>query len=208
MLFSDSKILKHSLANPITNILSFLESYSNKSNQDLNAALYNARYVQSILKTINPHQKNQKKFNLKQSINQILYLIKKPDSLSKIYLHFNCDPLLELKGNPIYLQESIICLINNAFESYDIYQLNKIVKINITSNNQFLYIKIKDYGKGMNFFEQKVCFFKGKSSKSSHLGIGLYMTKKIIKTKFNGNISIQSKKNFGTIITLKIPLTT
>ena len=98
--------------------------------------------------------------------------------------------------------EAITNILKNAVEYSN---HGDRVLIDCEDNNIYTQIKIIDYGKGMdkediqNIFKR---FYKGKNSGKDSIGIGLSLSKAIIEED-NGRVSVDSKKNKGTIFTIK-----
>lgn len=98
--------------------------------------------------------------------------------------------------------EAITNILKNALEYSS---EGGVVLIECEDNNLYSQIKIIDYGKGMdeddveNIFKR---FYKGKEASVDSIGIGLSLAKVIIE-KDNGRIIVESKKDEGTIFTIK-----
>jgi two-component system, sporulation sensor kinase D len=79
------------------------------------------------------------------------------------------------------------------------------LKIEISSNNKFVYIKISDTGKGIPKHLYKKIFDPGFTSKKRGWGLGLSLSKRIIEDYHNGKIKVLSSEiDKGT--TLQISL--
>ena len=98
--------------------------------------------------------------------------------------------------------EAITNILKNGIEHSN---ENSQIDINVEENKIYSKIEIKDYGVGIakedlpHIFER---FYKGKNSSSDSVGIGLALAKSIIE-KNNGDISVSSKENEGTVFTIK-----
>lgn len=98
--------------------------------------------------------------------------------------------------------EAITNILKNGIEHS---KENSQIDINVEENKLYSKIEIKDYGVGIakedlpHIFER---FYKGKNSSSDSIGIGLALAKSIIE-KNNGDISVSSKENEGTLFTIK-----
>jgi signal transduction histidine kinase len=93
-------------------------------------------------------------------------------------------------------------LINNSYESYA-GEDKKLVNIEVGISSDYVQIRLKDFGCGMNQIEVERAL-KGQSRKSNGSGIGLSSTIESIK-KIGGRIELQSSVYKGTtvIITLQ-----
>lgn len=112
-----------------------------------------------------------------------------------------------INGDKSHLTSVIVNLLDNAVKYCD-----KLPKVEIETYNEDVdfVIKIKDNGIGMTPIEQKKIFDKFFRASSGDIhnvkghGLGLAYVKKIIDLH-KGEIKLESKKNFGTIFTIKIP---
>lgn len=101
----------------------------------------------------------------------------------------------------------LINLINNAIKYSD----KGTIKIRLQKDLNFGICEIKDEGIGMSEEFQRKLFtsFETETSDSKKrkegTGLGLALTKKYVELN-KGEISVKSKKGFGTTVTFKIPL--
>jgi len=96
-------------------------------------------------------------------------------------------------------------LIRNALDAMD--KEGKISAI-VYSENNYVCIDLNDTGKGMQANLKKKVFEPGFSTKQRGWGLGLSLSKRIIKDYHKGKIFVKSSKlNEGTIFTIKLPQT-
>ena len=98
----------------------------------------------------------------------------------------------------------IINILNNAakFSSK-----NSTIKISSQIVKRYIEVTVEDSGKGISESDTHKIFdrfYRGSGSHNEGMGLGLYLTKKIID-EHKGNIKIDSKLNQGTKVTLQIP---
>ncbi|MEM4259811.1 MAG: sensor histidine kinase [Candidatus Woesearchaeota archaeon] len=101
-------------------------------------------------------------------------------------------------------------LLKNAYEALQSKE-KKIIDIVAKSTNGNIYLRIKDYGIGMDEKTKKDAFIPGKSTKgvstdSKHRGYGLYAVLKAIIAA-NGDITLDSKQGEYTEIKITLPKT-
>ncbi len=102
------------------------------------------------------------------------------------------------------IAESIINLIDNAMK-YS--RENKLIEIQTGMNENFVFVKIKDYGIGISIKNQKKIFDKffriqhGMVHNTKGAGLGLTIVKDIMD-EHNGTITIDSKEGTGSTFTL------
>ena len=110
---------------------------------------------------------------------------------------------LDFYGDDLKLRQAVINLLKNAAESS---QAGSPIELKITNDEQFLYLKIKDYGCGMDSEQISHIFEPFHTTKSYGTGLGLPIVKKIIESH-NGVISINSEKGTGTTFQIRLSLT-
>jgi PAS domain S-box-containing protein len=105
------------------------------------------------------------------------------------------------------LWESINNLINNAIK----YTKTGEVKIDVNSNNNKAFIKVKDTGIGIpknsldTIFEEFRQVSEGYSRGFEGTGLGLTITKNFI-VKNGGKISVESEIGIGSVFTIELPI--
>jgi K+-sensing histidine kinase KdpD len=210
-LFSTSPILKHSLATPLTNILFNSElaieninrqtTYCAKS--ELNRVMLNAKYMKSLL--LIQEERNNYIFSPQKAVLELIKLNDGAKIKTGLVSRIALPVKKYLQGNKLLFQEILVCLINNAYESYNQKIKHKMVFLSVLEKRNNCLISIVDAGKGMNWWEKNLASMPFHSQKNKHSGLGLYFAKYTIEKNFNGKISIKSRKNKGTTISLSIP---
>ena len=79
-----------------------------------------------------------------------------------------------------------------------------MIKVVVSSENEMIKIAVIDNGKGIEEDLKDLIFEPKFTTKSSGMGLGLPMIKKIIET-YNGSIHFTSNKKEGTIFTVTLP---
>jgi len=133
-----------------------------------NIQTFNALPV--INRAIKDMQTKFQRYNLK--------LIKRgPKHLTSFYVH----------GDPLSLIQCISILLTNAFDACKEIPGAKITTA-IISQKGTLIITVTDTGPGISKTSQKSLFQPRESTKSSGLGVGLYIAKHIIESQYNGTL--------------------
>ena len=120
---------------------------------------------------------------------------------------YESDTILWCK--PTQISQVLINLVNNSFDSLMAsHQKDKHITISSYIHNKNIVFKVKDNGPGLNDDIKKdllKSFYTSKhSTKSSGLGIGLTIVKRIID-QHNGEIFIEKEENM-TVFRVEIPL--
>jgi signal transduction histidine kinase len=100
-----------------------------------------------------------------------------------------------------HLERALINLINNAIDASD---RGRSVSISAAAEKDFVVIRIRDSGKGMDRETIENVFIPFFSRKSSGTGLGMAIAKKIID-EHQGKIHINSKEAFGTEVIIALP---
>ena len=148
--------------------------------------------------------KDNRKFFLDEQIRKTIILLEKQWSNKKISFNLNL-PSISYYGKEEYLMQVWINLINNAIKFS---KENSDIDICCYKNSQYAFVKIKDYGLGMDEETKKRAFHKfyqGDSSrKGEGYGLGLSICKRIIDLS-KGEIHIDSEVGRYTEILISLP---
>ena len=209
--------LSHQLKTPLTSINIMIDNIIDNPNMDkktridfinnIKRQIHNINFlINSLLKLSKLDANTVKFFNKKEKLENILnQAIKNVSILSdlknvKINIHGNstsniyCDAKWQI--------EAISNILKNGVEHS---KEGEVIDIYFEENKVYSQIKIKDYGIGIDsedlphIFER---FYKGKSSSSESIGIGLALSKSIIE-KNNGSIEVSSELDKGTEFIIK-----
>ncbi len=99
------------------------------------------------------------------------------------------------------MQRALINIIDNAIEASG---TGQNVIIGMTYGKNYMVIKIKDRGAGMDKETLENIFMPFYSKKSEGTGLGMYIAKRIIEEQ-GGKIRIKSKTGWGTEVILSLP---
>lgn len=209
--------ISHQLKTPLTSINIMLDNIIDDPDMDISVRqnfirnikreITNISFlVQSILK-LSKFESNtisfvRNKTKVKKIIEEVLKNVSNLCDLKDINIEVNNMCKKDINCDLKWQVEAITNILKNAVEYSN--HGGKVL-IECEDNNIYTQIKIIDYGKGMdkedvqNIFKR---FYKGKNSGKDSIGIGLSLSKAIIEED-NGRVSVDSKKNKGTIFTIK-----
>ena len=157
----------------------------------------------SKLDNIDTFKKN-KKFFLDEQIRKTVILLEKEWTNKNISFNLNLKNM-SYYGKEEYLMQVWINIINNAIKFS---KENSEIDISCYKNPEYAFVKIKDYGCGMDEDTKKRAFHKfyqGDSSrKGEGYGLGLSICKRIIDLS-KGEIHVESELGKYTEITISLP---
>ncbi len=212
--FSSLKVLTHATATPLTNLLINLELlerdlYQTKTHTNayyyLSKAVLSAKYLKEIMKQCKGDSNCiNKEFLVKDAIREMLQICKNPQHNSQLISYLQLSMQDKLKGNKLYFQEMLICLINNAFQAYQPHDANQLVVI--TANKEKMAIKIRVVDGGSGFLELNDSLRQHHTHCSNSNGTGLRFVRQVISTHFGGSIKISSTCHRGSCVECHFPL--
>jgi len=218
--------LFHELSNPLTAInLSIEEIKSEMFNipslkrfkNNINKANISSKRIAQTISCVKKQLNNngvKKMFSINKEIEDVIEILKFKAQKKKVEMLFLANNNIKIYGNSTYLYRACLNIISNAIDSYQVYnpylfsqKLNKkrLIIINIEKKEKII-ITIKDFGKGIkNGYLNKIFnpFFSTKKLNQGS-GLGLYLSKKLLKEEFNGNITVNSKYGEGSTFKLII----
>ena len=104
------------------------------------------------------------------------------------------------KTQLIRIVTNLVTNATQATEGID----NPKIQVEVSSENETIKIEVTDNGKGIDDSVEHLIFEPKFTTKSSGMGLGLPMIKKIIEA-YNGSISFTSSKKRGTTFTVTLP---
>ena len=107
-----------------------------------------------------------------------------------------------IEGDYNRIKQVIINVVKNSFEAC----INDpIISLNVSKNNKYYIIEIKDNGIGMDSYTLKKIKEPFYTTKNYGTGLGVSLSKEIIESH-KGSMTYNSIKNVGTTVTIKLPL--
>lgn len=141
-------------------------------------------------------------FNVHELLYDVLVLFEKSENIKFIYQKEVLD--LFVYGDKEQVQRAFNNIIKNAIQAIPP-DRSGIIVAEIEQKGQNVYISIKDNGAGIDPKTAEQIFVPKFSTKTSGMGLGLAITKKIIENN-GGSISFESKLDKGTTFFIKFPL--
>lgn len=206
-------IIAHQWRQPLTQ-LNFNCMYIKKKMKDpelIKEAEKNQDIIQFMSETITNFQDFYKKtdnsdFNPIVSINQALKIVDSLLGLNQIQVIKKIDSKTTIYGNSNSLAHVILSIIQNTIDIVKHLKTdNSFINITLKDTKEYIILTIKDNAGGIqvNPIEDIFKPFTSKK-KTPSTGIGLYMSKMVIKNQFNGTISADNVDD-GAEFTIKLP---
>lgn len=211
----------HELRTPLTSISGYIQlllkkigntqSSEAKWVKELSNESQRMIYLVNELLEVNRHRSNTIQYNFSE--HSLLAII---DEVLRLFSHKHRDYTVQLANNLHYTNDTVIAdkerfsqaLLHIMDNAANFSTNKKAIQIVLTDSKQYITLKIIDFGRGISSEDLPLIFegfYKGTNSNlGTGLGLGLYMTKTIIK-EHKGTIEARSKLHKGTTFTIKIP---
>lgn len=206
------QLFHHALATPITALFCTIAELENAKN---------SHNFQQLLKNLEVTTKRIDKlanifllskgsaertdFFIIPTLKSIISLFKYKKASITVICAASSPDTLTYCGNQILFEEALVCLITNALDSYE-KTSKKIIIITIRQTNAILEILIRDYGKGIQWWQKPLIFLPKVTFKKNGNGLGLPFARSVFENHISGKIRITSSLAGGTEISCQLPL--
>jgi len=198
----------HEIKNPLNRLSLLFELLQKKMPQEMKEDISTGKKeIQNISRTIDqfsaslkPLKLNKEKFFLHDLISEMKEPLIKESRKMGVGIEYKQEKPVSLMADKGLMSQAFVNLIKNSLEATD---RGEIV-IEARYHRDKMFITVKDSGKGISEEDQKHLFNPFFSKKRDGMGIGLYLTKKIIEAH-EGTIDFQSALGRGTTFFIKIP---
>lgn len=208
-----AKQVAHEIKNPLTPMRLSVQSFQRKFDpNDPNVLLKVDEYSKTLIQQIDtlssiasafssfakmPAQKNEM-LNIVEVVNLAL------DIFTEDYISFTSkEKEVIAKFDRTQLIRVVTNLVKNAIQAISEEQEPKIM-VSVYSQNNTVFITVEDNGDGISEENKPMVFEPKFTTKSSGMGLGLPMLKKIIET-YNGSITFTSQEGEGTTFIVSFP---
>lgn len=214
-----SNFVSHELRTPVTNIKAYAALIEKclKENRECDIEKYLAK-TQSVIERLTGlvnelHESNKaetgkiqiekKEFNFEELIDDNLETISVTYPNQKIEKEGGAD--IMINADPYKISQVFLNYITNAIK----YSSGKEIKVILKSDKEEVMVSVVDKGKGLTKEQMKHMFSKyyrvETSSKIEGLGVGLYLSKKIINVH-NGRVGVESEEGRGSTFYFSLPI--
>ena len=143
--------------------------------------------------------------DLEAKIREVVLLFENTNNVSVTFSK-SYEGIIRIFADSDQLGRAIINLIKNGIQAIP-RDRNGLLKVALYKDDECAYVSINDNGIGIPMELQDKLFEPSFTTKSSGMGLGLAISKKIIEN-FKGDIWFQSNDDEGTTFFIKLPLST
>lgn len=208
----------HELNNPLTAILGNAQLLLRKEAEDsstyhlLHDVYACGKRSQNIIRNLLTFSRQDEylfeQCSVNDAVHNVLDMIGYQMKLAQIQMELELDAQLPLiAGNIQQIEQVIINLILNAKDALKEEENDKVIKIETTFNEAFVYVTVHDNGIGMDEEEKNHIFDPFFTTKKVREGTGLGLSVSLgIAESHQGSIQVESERGEGSSITLRLPL--
>ncbi len=198
----------HEIKNPLNSLALLCDLFEKKAPEEMRRdALAGKREVNKISRIIDQFSAGLRPLQLKKEsivwgdmVHGIRDSLQATSGKSAPVIEISGDPALSLKADREMLGQVLINLINNAQEAAP----GNTIHVSARKHKRFVMLRILDAGPGISREDLPHIFDPFFSRKQEGLGIGLYLSKKIIDAH-NGNLRADSLPGKGTAFVIQLP---
>ena len=136
-------------------------------------------------------------------INEIIALIWAKAEKDGIKIHYQCGEFPKLYLDPELIKTCIFNIILNAFQAMP---AGGDLTVSTNASDSRASVVIEDTGTGVSKENMPKLFEPFFSTKTTGLGLGLAMTKRVIE-EHGGKVDFQSIEGKGSTVTISLPIT-
>lgn len=215
--------ISHEFRTPLSLIINPLKDFIQKKDAggdspDLNIAYRNSKRLLSLVDQLLLFRKADSgadmlkisKINIIHLCNEVYQCFVQQARSRRIQYHFNAtDEHFEMHGDYEKIEIALFNLLSNAFKFTPD---GGTIDFGVYCSGETVTITVSDTGCGIDMADSDRIFKKfqqasGNRSQGTGFGIGLYLVKHFIESH-QGNITVNSKLNEGTIFTITLPVGT
>ena len=212
MLLSAS--IAHEIGNPLNSIMLQLDLISHaaevRSMDNMNHEIDICRHeikrlndiIHNFLNAVKPVKPNFVDVNLVELFHSVVKFLKQELDNSKVLVDINIEREVPvIVADPDQLRQVFFNVIRN---SVDAMSENARLKINFSSDDNDVLVRISDNGNGISAEKISTIFDPFVTSKKNGNGLGMFIIQRILRDH-HASISVESTQNIGTSVLIKFP---
>ncbi|WP_417898956.1 HAMP domain-containing sensor histidine kinase [Bacillus haimaensis] len=200
----------HEIRNPITVVQGFLQLYGNDQPQEkrkhyelmLEELKTAERVISDFLSLAKPSDVDSEVVNIKESLHNVLDLIKSYALMETIQIRLIVEDDCEISCSLLEFKQLFVNIFKNAIESS---KAGDTIEVKVKKEQDMVQIVVSDHGVGMTEEQLQIIGTPFYSLKSKGTGLGLMICFNIVK-KYNGTITFDSHEGVGTDVTVSFPI--
>jgi two-component sensor histidine kinase len=198
----------HEIKNPLNSLALLCELLERKMPDELKEEILSggeevrkiSRIIDQFSATLKPLDLKKDKFPLKDLVADVTESASMGKDKPQVKIDYQEDSQVFLYADRDLIGQALLNMLRNSLQATN---EGKIV-VRAWRHRKKTFISLLDSGRGMTEEEKRHIFDPFFSGKKGGMGIGLYLTKKIVEAH-EGHISCESQLGQGTIFSIQIP---
>jgi len=198
----------HEIKNPLNSVSLIFELLQKKAPLELQEEVGAgkeeiqkiSRIIDQFASSLRPLKLSKETFALAEVVSSVRGSLIKESNKAEVEIRYMESSSIDMKADKDLMSQALNNLLRNSIEASS----SGVVSIKAQQKKKKVFIKIEDSGRGIAEEDEQNIFEPFFSRKKQGLGIGLYLTKKIIEAH-EGKIEVQSKIGLGTTFLIQIP---
>jgi len=198
----------HEIKNPLNRLSLLFQSLQRKAGGDVHEDLQVgreeirriSRIIDQFTASLQPLRLNRERFSMAElaaELKTALSAAGLPDGVSLAYRE---ETPVEVRADRELLRQALVNLLKNAVEATD----NGAVVLSASRNRKTVVLSVHDSGRGMSPEQARRAFEPFFSGKAGGMGIGLYISRKIVEAH-GGRIVLEEPHAGGTTFSIRLP---
>lgn len=152
-----------------------------------------------------PLELNSEPINLDRAIHRVIQILDPVAASKNVVFRLKLEAgNVNVRGDAVRLDQVLINLLKNAIEASTIGGTVEVSSC-VDTNSRFVSVNVEDDGPGLSDEQRTLLFEPYQSTKRDGLGLGLFMSKRIVDAH-QGILSAQSRLKGGTAFRVALPL--
>ena len=208
-----STALFHDLSNHLSVLMLDLEDLKRPSStRTLDRANESIAYIDALVAEVREqlhHDEHHRLFKCVQGLEAIVKNLQPRFAKANVEIDFdrtNTTDYIQVYGDLIRFGQVITILLNNALEATVAGDGNRRARVKLLARagTEDIIISVSDWGVGVPKSAQSKIFEPFYGTKTTGMGIGLFITRQIVETHFKGTVQLTSASK-PTTFTITIP---
>ena len=159
-----------------------------------------SRIIDQFSASLKPIELNKERFSLAGMVSNVKDSLSREYDISEVEISYSESSSVYLEADKNLMSQAFFNLLRNSLDASE----RGLISIHAEQKKRAAEVRIEDSGSGIPEENQERIFEPFFSTKKKGLGVGLYLTKKIIEAH-EGRIEVRSQKGQGTVFVIHIP---
>jgi signal transduction histidine kinase len=159
-----------------------------------------SRIIDQFSTSLKPIDLSKERFPLAEMVSAVKESLSREYDIPEVEIRYSESSSVYLEADKGLISQAFFNLLRNSLDASE----RGVISIHARQKKKAVQVRIEDSGRGIPEEDQERIFEPFFSTKKKGMGVGLYLTKKIIEAH-EGKIEVKSQKGQGTVFVIHIP---